>query len=83
MLCNAYLLEGAMSGRTLPLGEVAHIVGQSTDPCSPRGGDLLEKALRDEADNPMLLCAQQHMEIDAKAALDVFTVESAPCEAGA
>ncbi len=75
MLCNAYLLEGAMSGRTLPLGEVAHIVGQSTDPRSPRGGDLLEKALRDEADNLMLLCAQQHMEIDAKAALDVFTVE--------
>ncbi|MFF5787364.1 SAVED domain-containing protein [Streptomyces sp. NPDC012693] len=75
MLCNAYLLEGAMSGRTLPLGEVAHIVGQSTDPRSPRGGDPLDKALRDEADNLMLLCAQQHMEIDAKAALDVFTVE--------
>jgi hypothetical protein len=75
MLCNAYLLEGAMSGRTLALGEVAHIVGQSTDPRSPRGGDLLEKALRDEADNLMLLCAQQHMEIDAKATLDVFTVE--------
>ncbi|WP_328317364.1 SAVED domain-containing protein [Streptomyces sp. NBC_00388] len=75
MLCNAYLLEGTMSGRTLPLGEVAHIVGQSTDPRSPRGGDPLEKALRDNADNLMLLCAQQHMEIDAKAALDVFTVE--------
>jgi hypothetical protein len=75
MLCNAYLLEGAMSGRTLPLGEVAHIVGQSTDPRSPRGGHPLEKALRDEADNLMLLCAQQHTEIDAKAALDVFTVE--------
>ncbi|WP_329286966.1 SAVED domain-containing protein [Streptomyces sp. NBC_00691] len=75
MLCNAYLLEGAMSGRTLLLGEVAHIVGQSTDPRSPRGGDPLDKALRDEADNLMLLCAQQHMEIDAKAALDAFTVE--------
>ncbi|MCX4797637.1 SAVED domain-containing protein [Streptomyces sp. NBC_01242] len=75
MLCNAYLLEGAMSGRTLPLGEVAHIVGQSTDPRSPRGADPMEKALRDDADNLMLLCAQQHMEIDAKAALDVFTVE--------
>ncbi|MGP3635939.1 SAVED domain-containing protein [Streptomyces sp. 24-1644] len=35
----------------------------------------MEKALRDNADNLMLLCAQQHMEIDAKAALDVFTVE--------
>lgn len=75
MLCNAYLLEGAMSGRTLPLGEVAHIVEQSTDPRSPRGGDPLERALRDDADNLLLLCAQQHMEIDAKAALDVFTVE--------
>ncbi|WP_234018136.1 MULTISPECIES: SAVED domain-containing protein [unclassified Streptomyces] len=75
MLCNAYLLEGALSGRTLALGEVAHIIGQSTDPRSPRGGGPLEKALRDDADNLMLLCAQQHMEIDAKAALDVFTVE--------
>ncbi|MEV6357303.1 SAVED domain-containing protein [Streptomyces hydrogenans] len=75
MLCNTYLLEGVMSGRTLPLGQVAHIVGQSTDPRSPRGGDPLGKALRDEADNLMLLCAQQHLEIDAKAALDVFTVE--------
>ncbi|MEU6488559.1 SAVED domain-containing protein [Streptomyces sp. NPDC046887] len=75
MLCNAYLLEGEMSARTLPLGQVAHIIGQSTDPRSPRGEDPLGKALRDESDNLMLLCAQQHMEIDAKAALDVFTVE--------
>ncbi|MET9439144.1 SAVED domain-containing protein [Streptomyces sp. NPDC006610] len=35
----------------------------------------MDQSLRDEADNLMLLCAQQHDEIDAEAALDVFTVE--------
>ncbi|MEX2983959.1 SAVED domain-containing protein [Streptomyces sp. C36] len=34
----------------------------------------MDEALRDEADNLMLLCAQQHTEIDAKATQDVFTV---------
>lgn len=36
-MCNAYLLEGPMSGRTLHLGESAHIVGRSTGALSPRG----------------------------------------------
>ncbi|MFF7655729.1 SAVED domain-containing protein [Streptomyces sp. NPDC007983] len=74
MLCNRYLLEGPMSGRTVRLGEIAHIVGQSTHERSPRGTDPLEETLRDEADNLMLLCAQEHTEIDAKATQDVFTV---------
>ncbi|MFC9746856.1 SAVED domain-containing protein [Streptomyces niveus] len=56
------------------LGEIAHIVGQSTHERSPRGADPLSETLRDEADNLMLLCAQGHTEIDAKATQDVFTV---------
>ncbi|MEU0691486.1 SAVED domain-containing protein [Streptomyces uncialis] len=53
---------------------MAHIVGRSTHERSPRGSDPLSEALRDEADNLMLLCAQEHTEIDAKATQDVFTV---------
>ncbi|GAA5217621.1 SAVED domain-containing protein [Streptomyces thinghirensis] len=75
MLCNAYLLEGAMSARTLHLGELAHIVGQGVGERSPRGEYPLDPDLRDEADNLMLLCADQHGEIDAQGALDVFSVE--------
>ncbi|MEV6424744.1 HNH endonuclease signature motif containing protein [Streptomyces sp. NPDC051662] len=56
------------------MGEIAHIVGQSTHERSPRGADPLEETLRDEADNLMLLCAQEHTEIDAKATQDVFPV---------
>ncbi|GAA1153225.1 SAVED domain-containing protein [Streptomyces hebeiensis] len=63
-----------MSGRTVRLGEIAHIVGQSTHERSPRGADPLEETLRDEADNLMLVCAQEHTEIDAKATQDIFTV---------
>ncbi len=64
-----------MSARTLHLGELAHIVGQGVGARSPRGGYPLDPGLRDEADNLMLLCANQHGEIDAQGALDVFTVE--------
>lgn len=74
-LCNEYLLEGPMSGRTVNLGELAHIVGRSTGDRSPRGQDALDPALRDDADNLMLLCASQHGEIDAPGGLDVFTVD--------
>nr|WP_232794907.1 SAVED domain-containing protein [Kitasatospora sp. NRRL B-11411] len=54
---------------------MAHIVGQSTDARSPRGGHPLNPDLRDSADNLILLCADEHAEIDAQGALDVFTVE--------
>ncbi|EDY50293.1 conserved hypothetical protein [Streptomyces clavuligerus] len=74
VLCNSYLLDGPMSGRTVRLGEMAHIVGRSTHERSPRGSDPLSETLRDEADNLMLLCAQEHTEIDAKATQDMFTV---------
>ncbi|MBH5336113.1 SAVED domain-containing protein [Streptomyces pactum] len=74
-LCNEYLLEGPASGRTLHLGQVAHIVGRSSGALSPRGQASLDPALRDDADNLMLLCANQHGEVDAREGLDVFTVE--------
>ncbi|MFJ9155151.1 HNH endonuclease [Streptomyces sp. NPDC102270] len=74
-LCNAYLLEGPMSGRTVNLGELAHIVGRSTGAQSPRGGHPLDLARRDDADNLMLLCASDHGEIDAPGGLAAFTVE--------
>lgn len=74
-LCNAYLLEGSMSWRTLNLGELAHIVGRGSSARSPRGEHPLDCAHREDADNLMLLCADQHSEVDAVGGLDLFTVE--------
>lgn len=64
-----------MSWRTLNLGELAHIVGRGSGVHSPRGEHPLDGARREDADNLMLLCADQHGEIDAAGGLDLFTVE--------
>lgn len=74
-LCNRYPLDGAITGRTVRLGELAHIVGQQNTPGSPRGQNELAEAERDTADNLTLVCADEHDEIDARKALDVFTVD--------
>ncbi|MFE4967559.1 SAVED domain-containing protein [Streptomyces sp. NPDC056660] len=74
-LCNTYLLEGSLSGRVLHLGELAHIVGRGSGVRSPRSEHSLDPARRDDADNLILLCADQHREIDAAGAVDLFTVE--------
>ncbi|MDV9173178.1 SAVED domain-containing protein [Streptomyces sp. W16] len=64
-----------MSGRTLNLGELAHIVGRGNNTRSPRGEHPLDRAQRENPDNLMLLCADQHDEVDAASVLDLFTVE--------
>ncbi|MFI5888407.1 hypothetical protein [Streptomyces sp. NPDC051554] len=64
-----------MSWRTLNLGELAHIVGRGSSVRSPRGEHPLDRARREDADNLMLLCADQHGEVDAAGGLDLFTVE--------
>ncbi|MEU1484480.1 HNH endonuclease [Streptomyces sp. NPDC005752] len=72
-ICNRYLLDGGMTDRTVRQGELAHIVGQQPTAGSPRGEHDLGE--RDSADNLMLVCADEHDEIDASGTLDVFTVE--------
>ncbi|MFD7581041.1 SAVED domain-containing protein [Kitasatospora sp. NPDC059817] len=62
-----------MTERTLRQGELAHIVGQQQTAGSPRGRHDLED--RETADNLMLVCADEHDEIDAAGTLDLFTVE--------
>lgn len=74
-ICNKYLLDGTMTYREVSLGELAHIVGQQQAPGSPRGLHGLAAADRDNADNLMLVCGDQHDEFDDPSTLDVFTVE--------
>ena len=74
VVCNKYLLRGGMTYREVSLGELAHIVGQQETAGSPRGlADLLGQD-RDTSDNLMLVCGDEHPEIDDPNTVDVFTV---------
>lgn len=75
VMCGKYLLEGTVTHRPMRLGELAHIVGAKQTPGSPRGMDPLPKSEREKAENLMLVCRDEHTELDRKGSLDVMTVE--------
>lgn len=62
--CNMYLLNEPLTDRRARLGNIAHIVAESTE--GPRGNDLLPMANRSEVENLMLLCPKCHLFIDKK-----------------
>lgn len=62
--CGAYLLENATTGDLTKIGELAHIVGRSTSPNSPRGVDELPVEERNLAANLILACPNDHSTID-------------------
>lgn len=75
-ICNRYLLEGQLAHRELTFGEAAHIVGQQVTKRSPRGlDDDLDPAARDYADNLMLVCDDEHDELDKLGSADAFGIE--------
>ena len=75
-ICNRYLLEGQLAHRELTFGEAAHIIGQQATERSPRGlDDDLDPAERDYADNLMLVCDDEHDELDKPGSADAFGIE--------
>src|SRR6266540_5200521 len=74
-ICNRYLLESGVAYREVRLAELAHLVGQKPTPGSPRGQSPLGLEARDKADNILLLCANDHDEIDHPELVDLFTVD--------
>jgi hypothetical protein len=75
IICNRYLLEGELSAREVTFGELAHIVGYSTAEGSPRGDDPLPRSERDKAENLVLVCDDEHDEIDKAKVRDLFPVD--------
>lgn len=75
-ICNRYLLEDETTGQDVRIGQLAHIVGWSTADGSPRGSEDLDAALRNEADNLMLLCYDQHKVIDEKSLWAVYDADT-------
>jgi hypothetical protein len=74
-VCGRYLLEGQLSARELTFGQAAHIIGKQATGRSPRGldGDLGDDE-RNDADNLILMCDDEHSEIDKIGSRDAFTV---------
>ena len=75
VICNRYLLDGKLTGREATFGELAHIVGQQTSSGSPRGLDGLDQQDRDDPENLVLVCDDEHDELDKKATRDLFSVD--------
>lgn len=75
VICNTYLLEGGLTGREVTFGEVAHIVGQKKSANSPRGLENLDETLRDHPDNLVLICEDEHDEVDKRGTRDLFSVD--------
>lgn len=62
--CNRYLIENETTGDPVRIGEMAHIVGKSKGPRSPRGSDDLPTSERNLASNLILVCPTEHRTID-------------------
>jgi hypothetical protein len=75
-ICNRYLLDDQTTGQDVMIGQLAHIVGWSTADGSPRGSANLDAALRNEADNLMLLCYDQHKVIDEKSLWAMYDTDT-------
>lgn len=73
--CNRWLLDDEITGQPVFIGQLAHIVGWDTTEGSPRGSDPMSVDCRNEADNLMLICYDQHRVIDSKSLWDVYTAD--------
>jgi|GEM_PF-1545463 len=62
--CNDYILNEPLTRQRAILGNIAHIVGESSD--GPRGNSSLPLIERSKFDNLMLMCTKHHNFIDKK-----------------
>ncbi len=73
--CNRWLLDEEHTGEPVFIGQLAHIVGWDTTKGSPRGSDSMDVHDRNEADNLILICYDQHRVIDSKSLWDVYSAD--------
>ncbi len=73
-ICNRYLLDDSF-GEVVPVGENAHIVGRKKTDGSPRGDHDLADEERDDPENLILVCREQHKIVDNKQTKRLFPVE--------
>lgn len=63
--CKEFLAEDATTGQAVFTGQLAHVVGATEQPGSPRGKSSKTRAERALPENLMLLCPGEHKVIDA------------------
>lgn len=63
-LCATYLFKSSFLYKNIAVGQVAHKVGATDAPGSPRGDSDLSASERAQANNLMLLCSACHKMID-------------------
>ncbi len=75
-ICQKYLLVNALTGEPGFAGELAHIVGWNTSVGSPRGlGADMSVSERQKAHNLILLCRNDHSDIDRDGAATDIEIE--------
>ncbi len=74
-MCNKYLLEDSLTTQSVFVGQLAHIVGATSGPKSPRGNSAMTKKARAGESNLMLLCHDQHKTIDSLDLWSIYTVD--------
>lgn len=62
--CKEFLAEDETTGQSVFTGQLAHIVGATTEKGSPRGNSSKTPRERAQPENLMLLCAGEHKVID-------------------
>jgi hypothetical protein len=75
-MCNRPLVDDPHTGAGVSVGQIAHIVGWSKMPGSPRGEDELPIDARNDEANLMLLCYDQHRVIDNRSMWDIFDADT-------
>lgn len=70
--CPRYVLKESLTYSDAVLGNVAHIVGESTD--GPRGNHPMTLPKRAEFENLMLMCTEHHAFIDKRENWDKYPV---------
>lgn len=75
VLCSEWLIDSTEFWHSVPTGEIAHNVGATSGPNSPRGKSTLTAEERAHESNLFLLCRTCHKKIDSRQHRDSYTVE--------
>lgn len=74
-MCARSLLDSEWGNVTVSLGQLAHNVGATTGPSSPRGDSAIPMQDRNREENLLLLCPDCHRKVDAPENSGIYTIE--------
>lgn len=75
VLCSKWLIDEGSFWHKIPVGQIAHNVGATSGPNSPRGDSALTAEERALEENLLLLCYDCHKAIDSPGLRHKYTVQ--------